>query len=161
MSGPAAGPTKMRDDEAVNVCGLCQREPGVAPLRDGASEHICGKCVARLAARLPSLTRLFSSGPKIPLAAEVLDPGSRVEFDPREIHEELAEIASPDEVDTHLDLAIAYREMGLLADAFAEYALVLEHARGAQLARALNSLLGKGSPFKGDVAALRDALYPA
>ena len=136
---------------------MCQREPGVAPLRDGASEHICGKCVARLASRLPSLLHLFS----VPAAAEALDPDTRPNAE--EVYAEVKKgvVVQPEDVDTHLDLAIAYREMGLLADAFAEYALVLEHARAAQLARALNSLLGKGSPFKGDTAALRDALYPA
>lgn len=151
----------------MTVCAFCQREPGVAPLHAKAREHLCGRCVARLASRLPSLSHLFSTGPRLPHAVDALDPGSREDFNPREVEDVFAEfkkslpnIASPEDVDTHVDLAVAFREMGLLADAFAEFALALEHARGEQLARALNALLGKGSGFKADVAALRHALYP-
>jgi hypothetical protein len=153
---------------AVIVCAFCQREPGAVPLHGNASEHVCGRCVARLASRLPALVHLFARGPKLPPAAELLDPGSRDDFNPREIEDAFAEFknAAPSKIeseaiDTHLDLALAYRTMGLLADAFAEFALVLQHGRGEQLARVLDALFGKKSGFQGDIAALRDALYPA
>ena len=154
----------------VSICALCQREPEVAPLRDGASDGVCGKCVERMSARLSALLPLFGRAAPVPTRASDLDPGDEMPTAPREVMEELlgalkdsdvsAAIDASD-VETRLGLALALREMGLQADALRELGFCLKHARGEQLAEVLDWIFGKGSGFKGDVAALRDALYPA
>jgi hypothetical protein len=151
----------MTHDAGVNVCAICQREPGVAPLHAGASEQLCGRCVGRLAQQLPRLDELFSPNVKPPVDA--LDPDAA---EPRSKKGEVPEPrARPpftaEDAETHFDLAIAYRELGLRHDALGEFAVTLELARGPFLARVLDALFGKGSGWKRDLRALRDALYPA
>jgi len=154
----------------VSVCALCQREPAVALLREGASDGVCGTCIERMVSRLVALLPLFGRSALVPTRASELDPGDEMPTAPRELMEELlaalkdTEVSAAidaSDVETHLGLALAFREMGLQADALHELAFCLKHARGEQLAEVLDRIFGKGSGFKGDVAALRDALYPA
>src|SRR3569833_2522217 len=107
----------MSHDGVVNVCAVCQRDPSVAPLLDGASEQLCGRCIGRLAQHLPRLGDVFSPNVKPPVDA--LDPDAASPAAPPEAPKRIA-IASPEDVETHLDLAVAYREMGLATDALQE-----------------------------------------
>lgn len=77
----------------------------------------------------------------------------------------LEKIAKPEDVETHLDLAVAYREMGLLNDALSEVAIALENGagRGIRAGKAVAILFESKMLRVGldeAVASLRGALYP-
>ncbi|MBS2027261.1 MAG: hypothetical protein JST54_05085 [Deltaproteobacteria bacterium] len=121
-------------------------------------------------ARLPVLLPLFGRSAPVPTRASQLDPGDETPSSPRQLVEEFLEemaeglgdqVTDISDIETRLQVALAFREMGLFTDALREFAFCLKHARGEQLAEVLDKVFGKGSGFKGDVAALRDALYPA
>ena len=146
----------------VSVCALCLREPAVAELPPPRTEGICGRCAARIGQKLGRLASVFENPARKPrpFAAEADDeepPSLRRE----EVEKAVAFAPRPDEAEAHLDLAIAYQELGLYEDAREELAFALEHARGPLLQRAVKSLFGKEFGFRGDLARLRDLLFPA
>jgi hypothetical protein len=153
----------------VSVCALCLREPAVAELPPPRTEGICGRCAARIGQNLERLAGLFERSPPLPSKVDVLDPGGTEEPTGRraidgvfeEFQRNIGRAIAPEDVQTHHDLAIAYQEMGLFEDAREELAFVLEHARGELLQRAVKALFGKDFGFRGDLARLRDLLFPA
>ena len=70
----------------------------------------------------------------------------------------VAAAVRPEDVETHLDLGVAYREMGLSSDAMEEFRLALQHARGDQIAKVLQEVFDTSTCELGQ---LRDALFPA
>ena len=57
-----------------------------------------------------------------------------------EFRAKVQEVVRPEDVQTHYDLGIAYKEMGLLEEAAAEFQVALRHGRGTRAADSLTML---------------------
>ena len=100
------------------------------------------------------------------------DPSAESEFEysVEEVYADfkagLAAVLKPEDVETHLDLAIAYGEMGLLDDARAEAAIALEHGATSLRTRAAEAVAillhpdGLTQTRADALASLRIALFP-
>jgi len=86
-----------------------------------------------------------------PLDDDVLDPFQVTAQEVLgEFRAKVQETVRPEDVQTHYDLGIAYKEMGLLEEAMAEFSLALQHGGGLRAVDCLSMLgsceLDRGNP---------------
>ena len=96
---------------------------------------------AELAAELAAEVGTSADEEDQPLDGDVLEsfqvPASEVLG---EFRAKIREIVRPEDVQTHYDLGIAYKEMGLLEEAIAEFDVALRHGGGTRAADCLTML---------------------
>jgi pilus assembly protein FimV len=73
----------------------------------------------------------------------------------------LAKVVKPEDVDTHYDLGIAYREMGLMDDALHEFSVAREGCAGKKREVDCLTMIGMLQSQKGDAAAAVDTFKQA
>ena len=146
----------------MGTCELCLRDLAVATLRPTGQGPICASCVGRIALALPRVDAQLGIVSVKPVAAfEAVRTMKRDEGAFETLLEEfkrgVATAVRPEDVETRLDLGVAYREMGLWSDAIAEFMLALRHARGDQISRALHEVFSTSTC---EIGPLREALFP-
>lgn len=106
-----------------------------------AGEDLAHELAAELADEVAGLGA--SADPDVPLVTGPLDP---FQVPAREVLGEfrakVQEAVRPEDAQTHYDLGIAYKEMGLLEEAVAEFELALRHAAGQRKVDAISMLGG-------------------
>jgi tetratricopeptide (TPR) repeat protein len=132
LDGPAAGRKPARK----------------APPERSATDDLAAELAAELAEEVASLGPQEDDGP--------LEPESLDSFQVP-VHEVLGEFRAkisetirPEDVQTHYDLGIAYKEMALIDEAVAEFDLALRHSNGVRKADCL-TMLGTCALEKGNV----------
>jgi hypothetical protein len=119
-----------------------------APPERSATDDLAAELAAELAEEVASLGPQVDEGP--------LEPESLDSFQVP-VHEVLGEFRAkvsetirPEDVQTHYDLGIAYKEMALIDEAVAEFDLALRHSNGVRKADCL-TMLGTCALEKGNV----------
>jgi len=141
-SGEAPAAEETEAPEAVAV-------PAVPALGESPAERDAFDLAAELAGEFGDL-----SGAEPPAAAAVEEDFQySVEEVFAEFKKGLAKVVKPEDVDTHYDLGIAYREMGLIDDALQEFAVAREGCLGKKRELDCLTMTGMLQFQKGDARA--------
>lgn len=112
-----------------------------------AGEDLAHELAAELADEVAGLGA--SADPDVPLVTGPLDPFQVPAQEVLgEFRAKVQEAVRPEDAQTHYDLGIAYKEMGLLEEAVAEFELALRHAAGHRKVDAI-SMLGSCAMERG------------
>jgi tetratricopeptide (TPR) repeat protein len=141
-------PEATRRLAALNAPAPARKPPRKAPPERSATDDLAAELAAELAEEVASLGPQEDEGP--------LEPESLDSFQVP-VHEVLGEFRAkvsetirPEDVQTHYDLGIAYKEMALIDEAVAEFDLALRHSNGVRKADCL-TMLGTCALEKGNV----------
>ncbi len=119
-----------------------------APPERSATDDLAAELAAELAEEVASLGPQEDDGP---LEPESLDSFQvPVQEVLGEFRAKISETIRPEDVQTHYDLGIAYKEMALIDEAVAEFDLALRHSNGVRKADCL-TMLGTCALEKGNV----------
>ncbi|MBS2020806.1 MAG: tetratricopeptide repeat protein, partial [Deltaproteobacteria bacterium] len=134
-------PVNFGDDESEHT--QLDARPPVTPVHDDLANE--------LAAELASEVAGLDADPNVPLDTGPLDPFQVPASDVLgEFRAKVQETVRPEDAQTHYDLGIAYKEMGLLDEAIAEFELALTHGGGVRKVDCISMLGGcameKGRP---------------
>jgi len=138
--GAAPAAEEPEETEAVAV-------PAVPALGESPAERDAFDLAAELAGEFGDL------GGEQPAAPAEEDFQYSVEEVFAEFKKGLAKVVKPEDVDTHYDLGIAYREMGLIDDALNEFAVAREGCMGKKREVDCLTMIGLLQAQKGDAAA--------
>ncbi|WP_163995354.1 tetratricopeptide repeat protein [Pyxidicoccus caerfyrddinensis] len=122
--------------------------PHVQPVLDAEGERDAFDLAAELAGEIDNL------GDDSPAAAPVEED---FQYSVEEVFSEfkkgLAKVVKPEDVDTHYDLGIAYKEMGLLDDALHEFDVARQGSAGTKRELDCITMMGMLQLLRGDAAA--------
>ncbi|QRN99716.1 hypothetical protein JRI60_12125 [Archangium violaceum] len=147
-SGGAPAAQEESEAEAVSV-------PAVPALGESPAERDAFDLAAELAGEFGDL------GGDQPAAAAEEDFQYSVEEVFAEFKKGLAKVVKPEDVDTHYDLGIAYREMGLIDDALNEFTVAREGCMGKKREVDCLTMIGMLQAQKGDAGAAVDTFKQA
>jgi hypothetical protein len=147
----------------LGSCEFCQRAPAVASLRRSGHCSICLRCVRLIADVLPRIWARFEP------ASQAAPESETIEFKNAPSDDKFLELVAGfraaaetallgADVETHVDLGIAYREMGLITDAIEQFQIAMREASAEQIA---NVLHGVFSTLRFETKELREALFPS
>jgi tetratricopeptide (TPR) repeat protein len=141
-------PQATRRLAALDAPAPARKPARKAPPERSATDDLAAELAAELAEEVASLGPQEDEGP--------LEPESLDSFQVP-VHEVLGEFRAkvsetvrPEDVQTHYDLGIAYKEMALIDEAVAEFDLALRHSDGVRKADCL-TMLGTCALEKGNV----------
>lgn len=139
---------------------LEQAEAGEAPVGTADGETTSGSSAFDLAAELADLGELQDD------AGAPGGPGGddyqvSVEEVFAEFKKGLEKVVKPEDVDTHYDLGVAYKEMGLTDDAVSEFSIARKGCLGERKEIDCLSMIGMLQSMKGDYPQAVDALTQA
>ena len=141
-------PEASRRLAALDAPAAARKPARRAPPERSATDDLAAELAAELAEEVASLGPQDDEGP--------LEPESLDSFQVP-VHEVLGEFRAkvsetirPEDVQTHYDLGIAYKEMALIDEAVAEFDLALRHSNGVRKADCL-TMLGTCALEKGNV----------
>jgi tetratricopeptide (TPR) repeat protein len=131
----------------IEAAPLPKRTAGVKRSA-GASSDLAAELAAELASEGMALVVAEDEGPIEPESLESFQiPVHEVLG---EFRAKLQETVRPEDVQTHYDLGIAYKEMGLIDEAVAEFEVALRHGGGVRKADSV-TMLGLCAREKGDL----------
>jgi tetratricopeptide (TPR) repeat protein len=125
--------------------------PSVQPVTETA-ERDAFDLAAELAGEIDNLSDDSASAPP---AAEDFQYSVEEVFS--EFKKGLAKVVKPEDVDTHYDLGIAYKEMGLLDDALHEFEVARQGCAGTKRELDCITMMGMLQLLRGDAGAAVDA----
>ncbi len=134
--------------------------PSVTPLGDGANGEM-GHDAFDLAAELAEELGDLDSDPAPPLSSSADDFQYSVDEVFSEFKKGLEKVVKPEDVETHYDLGIAYKEMGLIDDAIGEFAVARKGCLGQKKEIDCLTMTGLLQRVKGDFAAAVEAFRTA
>jgi len=142
---------------------LEQLEAGEAPVQAEAAELAGGAAVPSvqpvgeerdafdLAAELAEEVDTFAEAEPVTAAPEDFQYSVEEVF--AEFKKGLEKVVKPEDVDTHYDLGIAYKEMGLVDDAIGEFTVARQGCAGTKREVECLTMVGMLQVMKGDAAA--------
>ncbi|NMO19202.1 tetratricopeptide repeat protein, partial [Pyxidicoccus fallax] len=130
--------------------------PSVQPIVDTDAEAAGGRDPFDLAAELAGeIDNLGDDTASAPAAEEDFQYSVEEVFS--EFKKGLAKVVKPEDVDTHYDLGIAYKEMGLLDDALHEFEVARQGCQGTKRELDCLTMTGMLQLQRGDAAAAVEA----
>ncbi|WP_257459852.1 tetratricopeptide repeat protein [Archangium lipolyticum] len=148
-SGGAPAAQEESEADAVSV-------PAVPALGESPAERDAFDLAAELAGEFGDLG---GDQPAAPAAEEDFQYSVEEVF--AEFKKGLAKVVKPEDVDTHYDLGIAYREMGLIDDALHEFTVAREGCMGKKREVDCLTMIGMLQAQKGDAGAAVDTFKQA